>query len=473
MFDMTPEDFRRLGYRAVDLLAEQLAKLPSDASRQPVPSELRAKFLDQPLPQQGTPADALLDRVAAEVLAYPMGNASSRFFAWVNSTPAPLGVLGDLLASGLNPSVAGGDHAGTYVEHAVLKWMKELLGFPSDAGAILCSGGTLASLIGLSTMRFVKTDGKVRARGMSQQSAPLIIYTSTQGHSCIEKDIEMLGIGHEHLRKIPVDDQWRMDMNALRAQIASDRAAGLRPACVAASAGSVNTGAIDPLDQIANLCRDEQLWFHIDAAYGGPGMLAEQTAGLYRGLERADSVAVDPHKWMYVPVECGCALVRNAEAMRAAFSLVPPYLRDPHALPWFSEYGIQQTRGFRALKLWLVLQQMGVEGYRQQITHDIAMSRLLQQRLREADDFELVAAGPLSVCCFRYVPPGAKLDAAAIDALNARILEVVQREGWVFLTATELTGRSVLRACVVNFRTREADVDALLERIRAAAKKVA
>jgi aromatic-L-amino-acid decarboxylase len=377
-------------------------------------------------------------------------------------------VLAELLAGGLNASVAGGDHAATYVEHAVLGWLKRLLGFPSASGGLLVSGGSMANLVGLAVMRFVKAQGAIRARGFQDETAPMVVYTSTQGHSCIEKAVELLGIGHDYLRNIPTDSDQRIDLDLLKAQIAADRAIGLRPVCVAASAGTVNTGAIDPLDALADLCAAEQLWFHIDGAYGGVGVLAEQTAGLYAGMERADSLAIDPHKWLYMPVECGCIFVRDAQAMRDAFSLTPPYLRDDANLPWFSEFGPQQTRGFRALKLWMVLQQIGEQGYRELISRDIALAHALQARIRAHPDFELVAAGPLSITCFRYTSPGAH----DLDALNRRLLDLVQREGQVFLTSTQLDGMFVLRACVVNFRTTEADLDTLLDVLAEAGRRV-
>jgi glutamate/tyrosine decarboxylase-like PLP-dependent enzyme len=426
--------------------------------------------MSQPLPQGSSDPDTLLDEVASKILRYPMGNGSPRFFAWVNSPAAPLGALADLLAAGLNPSVAGGDHAGTYVEHAVLGWIREILGFPAESGAILTSGGSVANLIGLTVMRHVKTGGQVRAAGLAGAGPRLVVYASTQGHSCIEKDVELLGIGHDNLRRTAVDSDWRMDVSALRGQVAQDRDAGFTPACVAASAGTVNTGAIDPLAEIAGLCQAEGLWFHVDAAYGGPAILVSELAEQYRGLEKADSIAMDPHKWMYVPVECGCALVRDAGAMRDAFSLVPPYLRDDAALPWFSEFGIQQSRGFRALKLWLTLRQIGVEGYRELITRDIALARSLRQRLRQAPDFEILAAGPLSITCFRYRPQ-TQADETDLNRLNRALLDIVQREGNVFLTGTELAGRFALRACIINFRTSEPDLDALLAAIRSAAEQ--
>jgi glutamate/tyrosine decarboxylase-like PLP-dependent enzyme len=425
--------------------------------------------MDAPAPQEGSDPETLLDEIASKMLRYPMGNGSPRFFGWVNSPAAPLAVLADLLASGLNPSVAGGDHAATYVEHAVLRWMRRIVQFPADAGGILTSGGSVANLIGLAVMRHVKTAGRVRADGVVPPA--LVVYTSSEGHSCIQKAIELLGIGHANLRRVPVDSTWRMDVAALERLIAADDLAGLVPACVVATAGTVNTGAIDPLARIEDLCRRRALWFHVDAAYGGPAALVPEIAPLYDGLERADSVAIDPHKWMYVPVECGCAIVRDAHAMRDAFSLVPPYLRDDTTLPWFSEFGIQQSRGFKALKLWMALRHIGIEGYRRSIARDIALARSLQRRVDAAADFELMSEGPLSITCFRHRPAASRGDDAELDRANRALLDAVQNAGQVFLTGTELHGRFALRACIVNFRTKESDLDALLDAIRHAARE--
>ena len=468
MIDMMPDEFRRLGYRAVDLLADHLTSLSSKPCRSPVPADVRNELMRQPLPEGPSDAAALIDYVGSTIFRYPMGNGSPRFFGWVNSPPAPGGVLAELLAAGLNPSVAGGDHAATYLEHAVLAWMRDIVGIPSWKGGILTSGGSVANLIGLTIMRHVKTGGDVRMRGLGLTGPALVVYTSTEGHSCIQKAIELLGIGEAHLRRIPVTSEWGMDVAALRRQIVEDRAAGLTPACVAATAGTVNTGAIDPLSKIADICRAENLWFHVDAAYGGPAALLPELSPLYRDIEKADSLAVDPHKWMYIPVECGCALVRDAAAMRDTFSLVPPYLREATALPWFSEFGIQQSRGFRALKLWFVLKQIGVDGYRQSIARDIRLARALQQRLRESPDFEVVATGPLSITCFRYRPETLAGNEVSLDRLNRALLDRIQLASDVFLTGTELAGRFVLRACIVNFRTTEQDLDTLIGAIRVA-----
>jgi aromatic-L-amino-acid decarboxylase len=465
--DLTPDEFRRLGYRAVDLLAERLEAIRVDPVRTPVSDAQRRDWMTRPLPLAATSPDALLDEAQAAILRHPMGNASPRFFAWVNSPPAPLGVIAELLAAGLDPSVAGGDHAGTYIEHGVLGWLKTVMRQPADAGAVLTSGGSVATLVGLGVMRHVKSGGVDRSAGL-QSAAPMTVYTSTQGHSCIQKAVEILGFGSDHLRRVPVDADFRMDVAALAQQIDADRRAGLRPVAVVASAGTVNTGAIDPLDAIADLCAAEDLWLHVDAAYGGVAILAEGMAAQFAGIDRVDSVGIDPHKWLYIPVECGCAMVRDAKAMRDAFSLVPPYLRDDTALPWFSEFTIQQTRGFRALKLWMVLQQVGLDAYGSQIANDIALARDLRSRLTAHGDFEIVSAGPLSITCFRYAPAWAR----DVDALNRAVAERVQRDGAAFLTTTELGGRPVLRACIVNFRTTPADLDALIAAIVAAGESL-
>ncbi|KAJ3328956.1 hypothetical protein HDU93_001195, partial [Gonapodya sp. JEL0774] len=303
----------------------------------------------------------------------------------VNSPPTPIGILGDFLASALNPSVAGGDHAATYVEHGVLKWMKEIIGYPSEAGAVLVSGGSVANIVCLSAMRFKTCGGaQLREKGMLglaseklEYAKPVVVYTSTEGHSCIQKAIELLGIGSSYLRKIPVTPgTFQLSIPHLRAQIQADRAANLRPICVVASAGTVNTGAIDELNELANICEEESLWMHVDASYGGVAVMVDEVKGLYKGLERADSVAMDQHKWLYVPIDCGSALVKDASILRQTFSLLPPYLMSDRSLPWFSEFTVEQTRSFRAAKLWLAIQSVGRSGYEAAIRRDIDLHNL-------------------------------------------------------------------------------------------------
>jgi glutamate/tyrosine decarboxylase-like PLP-dependent enzyme len=435
----------------------------------------RDALLERPLPDAGLAPETLLEIVRREVFAHPMGNGHPRFFGWVNSPPAPVGILADFLASALDPSCAGGDHAAIYVERAAVRWLMELVGFPAEGSmGLLVSGGSTASLTCLAAARHraAAEDGwDVRARGVRGASAPFVLYLSEEGHSCIRKAAEVLGLGADAVRTVPVDGDFRMDVAALRAAVAADRAAGRRPFCVAASAGTVNTGAIDPLDEVANLCRAEGLWFHVDGAYGAIGAADPALTDRYTGLGRADSLALDPHKWLSVPVECGCALVRDGRLLRDTWSLVPSYLRTEEGkgfggLPWYSEYGFQQTRGFRALKLWMTLQHLGRTGVAGLVRRHVALAERVAAAVDAAPDLELLARGELSVVCFRYAPPRHSGDPGGLDTLNKALVERLQAGGRVFLTGTVLRNRYALRACVLHYGTTEADVDALVETVR-------
>lgn len=461
--DLSPEEFRKLAHQAVDAICDHLGGLPQSPARKPVPHEHRNALMHQPSPQKPHAPEELLARIQNDLFPYPMGNASPRFLAWVNSPPAPLGILADFMASAFNPSVAGGDHAATYVEHAVLNWIREVMQFAPDSGAILTSGGSMANLIGLGTMRHVKTKGQSRRQGLQSLDTPLILYTSDQGHSCIEKAALLLGLGAENIRKIPTTSNFQMDLEALAKQVEMDRQQGLQPACVAASAGTVNTGTIDPLNDIADFCQANELWFHIDGAYGGFAILAPSATEHYKGIERADSIAVDPHKWLYVPIECGCALVADKAAMRAAFSLVPEYLQDDTEMPWFAEFGTQQTRGFRALKLWTLFQQMGIPGYSELLERDIQVNQSFAKLVTEHPNFTLKSESPLSITCFQHSPASLPQDTQALEKHNSALLQKLQEEGHFYLTSTRLHGEYVLRTCIVNFRTQKKHMVELLE----------
>jgi len=358
----------------------------------------------------------------------------------------------------------------------------ELIGYPiEDSMGLLVSGGSVATLIGLAAARHwaAARDGwSVRGEGLQRGRPPLVIYMSDQGHSSIQKAVELLGLGAEAVHSVPVDGQFRMDVPALRAGIAADRAAGRRPFCVAASAGTTGTGAIDPLADLADVCATERLWLHVDGAYGAIAAAVPSYRARYSGLERADSVALDPHKWLYVPVECGAVLVRDAQLLREAFSLVPPYLRtEPDrgfgGLPWFSEYGVQQTRDFRALKLWMTLQHLGRDGARGLVERHIALAQHLAGLVDAAPDLERLAPVELSVVCFRHAPAHLRGDDDGLNALNKRVMEEVQASGAAFLTQTTLRGRFALRACILHYDTTEADVAALVDVVRETGARLA
>ena len=463
----TPEELKRVGYAVVDLIAEHISGLPDGPVFRPVPRELADEFAYSPLPAQGESADALLSQVAEKIAAYPMGNGHPRFYAWVNSPPTPIGVFADALAAALDPSVAGGNHAAVWVEHAVLGWFRQLLGFPPESMGLLVSGGSMANLTALAVARHVKAGIDVRAEGLQGIERPVTIYMGEEGHGCIRKAAELIGIGSNYVRTIPSDDMLRMDVRSLEETILSDLGNGLRPIAVAASAGTVNSGAIDALAEIAQVCKRYGLWFHVDGAYGALGILSEQYRPQLEALSLADSVALDPHKWLYLPVEAGLVMVRDGAAMRDAFSLVPPYLRtdgNPSGVggpPWFSEYGFQQTRGFRALKVWMALKYHGLDGYTASIERDIALAQRLARLVEESDALHLLAPQSLSIVLFRYALPDLE-DDERLDVLNKAILEEIQLSGKAFLSSTVVRGKFALRACIVNHRAAEDDIDFLV-----------
>lgn len=468
-------EFARLGNRAIAIAAAHLGGIGEQPVFRPMPQEARDALLDLLLPEQGIAPDAILDTFQDAILPWPMGNGHPRFFGWINSPPAPMGALADLLAATLNPSCAGGDHAAIYLERTVIRWIMTLVGFPTAGSmGLLVSGGSMATLTALTAARHqaATQDGRdIRRDGIRQWGNNLVLYTTPEGHSSIQKGVELLGLGARCIHRIPLDDAYRMNVAALRAAIADDRAAGKRPFCVVASAGTVGTGAIDPLDAIADVCDEYDLWFHVDGAYGAVGILDPALVTAYAGLGRAHSLALDPHKWLSVPVECGCILVRDGALLRATFSLVPPYLQTEEGkgfggLPWYAEYGFQQTRGFRALKLWMTMQHAGRAGLAAQIARHNALARHLATIIEAAPDLELMAPVTLSIVCFRFIPDALRGDDTRLDALNKRVMEAVQAGGEAFITNTVLHNRFCLRACVLHYATTEDDLAALVEIVR-------
>ena len=469
------DDFRQLALTALALAHDHLHGMRDRPVFEPMKPDERRALLEQALPDAGRDPHAILDLFRDAVLAHPMGNGHPRFFGWVNSPPAPLGILADFLAAAMNPSCAGGDHAAIYVERAAVRWLMELVGFPTASSmGLLVSGTSVATIVALAAARHRAASAHgwdVRAEGLQGGHPRLRLYVTEEGHSCLRKAAELLGLGASAIRTIPVDDRFAMDVRALEHAIVADRRAGDIPFCVAASAGTVGTGAIDPLAALADLCGREQIWLHVDGAYGALGILAADRRERYDGMARVDSLALDPHKWLSVPVECGAVFVRDGALLRDSFSLVPAYLRTEEGkgfggLPWFSEYGVQQTRGFRALKLWMVLQHLGRAGVTRIVERHLALAQQLAGMIDDAPDLERLAPVELSIVAFRYVPPALRGDDARLDALNKRIMEQLQSEGAAFLTNTSVRGRFALRACILHYGTTEEDVTALVDIVR-------
>ena len=452
----SPAEVRRVGAKVVDLIARYLEQLGDGPVWQPVPRALVEAWQHAPLPTACQSSDDILEAFARDIAPYPFGNGHPRFFGWVNSPPTEIGIFADALAAAMNPSVAGGDHAAVYVERQVVRWFAEMLGLPRDTMGLLVSGSSAAALTGLAVARLHacrRIGHDVREDGLP--GVTLRVYATAEAHSCHTKAIELLGLGRKSLRVVPSDSALRARPDALDAMIREDTGAGHQPMAVIASAGTVNTGAIDPIDAISEVCQRHGVWLHVDGAYGAPAVLTKAYAGALAAINTADSLAVDPHKWLSVPVENGLVLVRDAGLMRDTFSLVPAYLRTEDE-PWLSEFGIQQTRGFRALKTWMALRYHGVDGYTQRITHDCDLAGRLAELVKGRAELELWEPTSLSIVCFRV---------RDTDDRNREVLRNIQQGGKAFLSSTVLDGRFWLRACFVNHLTTEADVDLLMESV--------
>src|SRR5580700_9421019 len=449
MDDMT---FRDLGHRLVDTLAVYLDKLPQELVYQPLPMQVRRELEKMEIPADGLAAEDVIEDFLRLVLPYGRGQNHPCFAAFVDPAATKLSMLAAFAAAVTNTSGAGGNYAAVYVEQAVVRWLMELIGFPQDGSdGVLLGGGSDANRHCLEVARYwgAQANGwDIRAEGL-QGHPRLTMYMSAEGHSCLEKAAFTLGLGAP--RKVCAGEDFRMDVADLRAAVAADRRAGHRPFLVAANAGSVKTGAIDPLGELAEFCRQEGLWLHVDGAYGGFGVLDSRLADWYSGLELADSVALDPHKWLAVAIGCSCALIRQGPLLQDTFKLIPSYLSLPPGQGfagevWYSHRSAEQTRDSgRALKTFWNIQQAGKAGLADHVRRHIDLARYLEEVIEASPDLELLAAGPLTAVCFRYVPAILRGDDRGLDLLNRAITEDLQVEGRAFLAGTDIRGRFALR----------------------------
>ena len=466
----TPEawqELRALGHRMLDDMLDDLASLREQPAWRPLP-EASAAALASPLPVRGRPAEDVYRTLAEHLLPYTIGNRHPRAWGWVRGTGTPLAMLADMLASGLNAHVAGGHQAPVVMETTCLRWLAELMGMPTESSGVLTTGATMANLIGLAVGRHAKAGYDIRKQGLQGCVHPqLLIYGSTETHSWALKAVELLGLGRDAYRRIRVTDAHRIDLEQLELQMERDRNAGHRPAMVIANCGTVNTGAIDDLPAIAALCREHDLWFHVDGAFGALLRLTKEYAGLVRGIEEADSLAFDLHKWVYLPFEIGCVLVRDPGLHTATFATQASYLEEAEGgimaggLP-FADRGVELTRGFRALKLWMSLQVHGVDAYARLIAQNMAQAAHLQALIEASPGLELVAPRPTNVVCFRYRRPD--LDDTELNALNRRLVIELQESGRYIVSSTVLEGRYALRVAITNHRSRMEDFTALAEK---------
>lgn len=489
--DITDEAMRELAEQTFDLVADYFARLPELPVFPQMPLDQLKERFNTELPDEATSLERILDDCRA-IIGASRHNGHPRFFGYVASPSTPVGAFADLLCSALNQNVTSwrSAPAATEIEKTTLRWLSTLVGYGEDAHGLLTSGGSMANLNALLIAHRARTpEGVASQRGLWRDLQPVTIYASDQVHMSIPKAADVLGLGREQVRLVKSDARFRLDVRELRERLEADKGQGLTPFCVVGNAGTVNTGAVDPLTEIADVAAAYDLWFHVDGAYGALGSLDARKRPLFEGITRADSLSLDPHKWLYAPVDCGCLLFRDpAHARRAFLSNEADYIKvqeettDESFAFW--DYGVELSRRFRALKIWMMLSYYGARRIRASVSDDNDLAAYMAERVRMAEDFELLAPVELSICCFRYVPPAVRAAlreaepterarlGAELDQLNAALMHRVQRGGHAYLSNVTLNGSYGLRACVINFRTTRDDIDRTLEIVRDAAREI-
>ena len=463
---LDPQDWnsmRDLGHKMVDDMFDFLQNVRDRPAWQPIPAVTK-QHLRNPLPLDPQAPEDVYAEFVEHVLPYAKGNIHPRFWSWVEGGGTPLGMMADMLASGMNSNNAIGDHSAMYVEKQVIEWSKQMFGFPSTATGMLLSGGSIANITSLIAARNTY-DKNIRARGLYAVNGQMVVYASTETHTCVKKGAEIIGIGSQNMRLVPVDENYRIRIDLLRKMIAEDKKNGLIPFCIIGNAGTVNTGAIDDLNELAAISKEENCWFHIDGAFGAIPKLLPEFSEQMAGIEKADSLAFDFHKWLYVNYEVGCVLVRDGEAHRNAFSVAANYLSSHEkglagGPEPFSNFGMELSRGFKALKVWMSLKEHGIEKYKRIIRQNLEQAKFLASIIEQSDTLELLADVPLNIVCFRFNP--GNLTGDELNTLNKNILMQLHERGIATPSYTLLEGRYALRVAITNHRSRREDFEVLV-----------
>lgn len=467
---LDPEDwsaFRRSAHNMLDTCLDHLESLPQGPVWQPVPDAVKQQIA-APLPSEGLPLDEVLSDFTGKVLPYATGNGHPRFFGWVHGTGTPAGVLAEMCAATMNSNCGGRDHGAIYIERQIIEWCRQIFSFPEGAGGILTTGTSTATLIGLVTARTWKLGAGFRKSGPGTEPQ-LAAYASEQAHSANAKAVEVMGLGSEWLRRIPADEAHGIDAEALRRAIEDDIRNGYQPFCVIGTVGTVNTGGSDDLRKLSEICKQYELWLHVDGAFGAWARLADQPwRNLAEGIEEADSLAFDFHKWMYVQYDAGCVLIKDAALHRAAFAARPDYLQHvENSLgggdPWFCDLGIDLSRSFRALKVWFTLRHYGFEELGRQITGNCRQARYLADLVARRPELELLAPVSLNICCFRYI--ASDMPDERLDELNRDIVVRLQGSGIAAPSTTRVQSRLAIRVAITNHRTRLSDLELLCNEV--------
>lgn len=466
------EQSKALMHKMVDDAFDYIQHVRDRKIWQDMPEDI-IKTFKTGLPKQPSDAESVYKELENTILPYPMGNIHPRFWAWYMGNGTISGVMGDFWASVLNPNLGGGNHAAHKVEEQVVNWIKEIVEFPPTASGLLVSGGSMANYVGLAVARNVNAGYDIRTEGLKENN--LVYYASTEIHSCNIKAVELLGLGTKSLKKIEVNTDYTINIDALKKQIEADKTKGLKPVCIIGTSGTVNTGAIDNLNAIADICQQEKLWFHVDGAIGAIAMLSNIIKPQLKGIERANSVALDLHKWLHMPFEAGCVLVKDSNDHKKTFSLIPEYLaKNTRGLAsgenWFSEFGLQLSRRFRALKVWMSLKEHGSERFGNMISKNVNQAYYLGALIKNHKDLELIAPIGMDIVCFRYNPKGLTLE--ALNALNKEIKLQLEERAIALPGYTTLNGMYCIRCAISSHRVTNADFDELISSVLSIGKEI-
>ena len=459
------EEINNVGHQMIDDAITYLQELRKNPVWQPMSNEDK-EFFKTPVPMKGKPPSEVYKAYLDRIKPFVMGNPHPRFWAWYMGSSSLMGAMADFLTSLTNSNAGAGNHVGQFIEDQVIRWIRAIVGYPEDASGIIVSGGSMANFVGLSVARHVHAGYDIRKEGLRAGDRQLTVYASTEVHSCNQKAIELLGIGSAYLRKIPVHSDYTIDLESLKKHISEDRKLGYQPICVIGNAGTVNTGAIDNLEALADICQKEELWYHVDGAIGAIAMISDVVKPLLKGLERSDSVALDLHKWLNIPFEAGCVIVRNRNKHRDTFNLTPEYLvQNVRGLAsgsnWYSEYGLQLSRRLRALKIWMCIEEQGIAKLGRMISRNVDQAQYLGSLIEKHPNLELMAPIGMDIICFRYHPVAVKTD---LNSLNKEILILLHEGGLAIPSYTTLHGKYCIRVAIANHRTAYEDFDFFIEK---------
>ena len=472
---LDPKDWnelRALGHQMIDDMIDYIRNVRDQKTWQKIPDKVKETYNSSQLPLEPQDINKIYSEFKETILPYRMGNIHPRFWGWVIGTGTVFGSYGEFLASIMNSNLGGGDHSPVYIEHQVLNWMKELFGFPKESSGLLVSGGSMANFICLAVARNAKMDFDIRNHGLQQSNKKYIFYTSIETHSSNYKAVELLGIGKENLHVIDVDPNFKINISKLKMQIIEDKSNGLVPICIIANIGTVNTAAVDDIITLSSIAKQENMWLHADGAFGSVAKISEKYKHVVKGIELADSLAFDFHKWFYIPYEAGCVLVKNSDIHYNTFTYTPTYLthnkRGVGAGPdrWFSDYGVELSRGFKALKIWMSFKEHGIEKYGRLVTQNIDQAYYLKSLVeKNSSKLELVAPVELNIVCLRFNPRDNNLPLEALNKLNQEILFQLQEKGIATPSYTTLNSKYAIRVAITNHRSTMEDFDLLITSI--------